>query len=214
MQGEIFEKYFSDGLNVEVPRLHVGVTLHPVEEVFLDDLVTQPQYTDLFKNRTQRLALESSVNTFNRGKAHPALRDEIVRLAIELIVGTVRVGEACLVFIGGMADIDEMYEALQTAFDALEMAAGGMKVPCDILVCHSLLPLDETLKVMQPNPDAVRVILATAMAESSVTLPAVTYVIDFGFHKRIEYEQREHRTVLKPTWISKASAQQRKGRTG
>jgi ATP-dependent helicase HrpA len=60
----------------------------------------------------------------------------------------------------------------------------------------------------------VQVIIATNIAEASLTISSVKYVVDFGVAKSLFYEPREHRTVLGYTWISKASANQRKGRTG
>jgi Helicase conserved C-terminal domain len=56
--------------------------------------------------------------------------------------------------------------------------------------------------------------LQTNAAESSVTLPSVDHVICLGLCRQITYNQASHRQMLTPTWISKASATQRAGRTG
>lgn len=105
-----------------------------------------------------------------------------------------------------MSDIDELYKLLE--------AATGDGNRLEVLICHSMISLEEQVKAFTPNEHCGRVIIATNMAESSVTLPDVKYVLDFGVCKRIVYDQREHRTVLKACWISKASAKQRAGRTG
>lgn len=60
----------------------------------------------------------------------------------------------------------------------------------------------------------VKVIIATNAAESSVTLPEVDNVICLGLCKQIAYNEMSHRQMLIPTWISRASATQRAGRTG
>ncbi len=63
------------------------------------------------------------------------------------------------------------------------------------------------------NPSASRkVVLATNIAETSVTIPGVTFVIDSGLERRTH--QRNGRTVLGLSPISQASAEQRKGRAG
>ena len=60
----------------------------------------------------------------------------------------------------------------------------------------------------------IKVIIATNAAESSITLPDVDCVICLGTHKALQYDSRHHRVQLINTWISKASATQRAGRTG
>jgi superfamily II DNA/RNA helicase len=60
----------------------------------------------------------------------------------------------------------------------------------------------------------IKVIIATNAAESSVTLPNVDHVICLGLCRQIIYNAASHRQVLVPTWISRASAKQRAGRTG
>jgi HrpA-like RNA helicase len=60
----------------------------------------------------------------------------------------------------------------------------------------------------------VKIIVATNSAESSVTLPDVDHVVCLGLCKQIVYNEDSHRQMLLPTWISKASATQRAGRTG
>ena len=60
----------------------------------------------------------------------------------------------------------------------------------------------------------MKVILATNAAESSITLPDVDTVICLGTHKSMRYVPASHCVQLVNTWISKASATQRAGRTG
>ena len=64
------------------------------------------------------------------------------------------------------------------------------------------------------RPDEIKVVIATNSAESSITLPEVDNVICMGLCKQIVYNEASHRQMLMPTWISRASATQRAGRTG
>ena len=62
--------------------------------------------------------------------------------------------------------------------------------------------------------DTVHVVLASNIAESSLTLPAVRVVIDFCLHRRLVHDKRRHMSALLRSWTSHASSQQRAGRTG
>lgn len=80
---------------------------------------------------------------------------------------------------------------------------------------HSDIPFEDQLSVFEaPKKGEVKVIIATNAAESSLTLPDVDHVICLGMCKQIIYNSASHRQILVPTWISRASATQRAGRTG
>jgi HrpA-like RNA helicase len=74
------------------------------------------------------------------------------------------------------------------------------------------IPQDEQGAAFEEPPsDTVHVILATNIAESSLTLPKVRIVIDYGIRKQLLYDTKCKMTVLRNAWISQASACQRKG---
>jgi len=77
------------------------------------------------------------------------------------------------------------------------------------------VPFEEQMLAFEPPKEGeVKVVIATNAAESSLTLPDVDHVICLGLCKQIVYNKASHRQMLVPTWISKASATQRAGRTG
>jgi ATP-dependent helicase HrpB len=83
----------------------------------------------------------------------------------------------------------------------------------EALPLHGGLPPAEQDRVFRPGPaDRRRVILSTNVAETSVTIPGVVGVIDAGLARQTYY--RDGRTVLGLRVISKASAEQRRGRAG
>ncbi|TSL28277.1 putative ATP-dependent RNA helicase YTHDC2 [Bagarius yarrelli] len=70
-------------------------------------------------------------------------------------------------------------------------------------------------KVLKPAPCGIRkIILSTNIAETSITVNDVVFVIDSGKVKEKAFDSLNHVTMLKMVWISKASALQRKGRAG
>ncbi|PWN17894.1 P-loop containing nucleoside triphosphate hydrolase protein [Microstroma glucosiphilum] len=87
--------------------------------------------------------------------------------------------------------------------------------PMHILPLYSLLPSEKQLDVFKPPPDDARlVVVATNVAETSLTIPNIRYVIDCGRAKERKYDGSSGVSSFKVDWISKASAAQRAGRAG
>ncbi|KAL3422405.1 ATP-dependent RNA helicase DHR1 [Phlyctema vagabunda] len=84
-----------------------------------------------------------------------------------------------------------------------------------VLPLYSLLPTKEQLRVFETPPDGSRlVILATNVAETSLTIPGIRYVFDGGRSKERKYDDVTGVQSFEIGWISKASASQRAGRAG
>ena len=92
-------------------------------------------------------------------------------------------------------------------------AGGGRGV--EILTLHGELPVEQQSHVLQPASDGRRrVVLATNVAESSVTLPGVRVVIDSGLAREPRFDPNSGFSRLDVVTISQASADQRAGRAG
>ena len=127
-----------------------------------------------------------------------------------------------LVFLPGIVEIERVATAIQDRYLELYEAAAARSdfaedlqpyLLVEVQVLHSLV--DDQLKVFaHQQPGRTYVILATNIAESSVTLPNCRYVIDFGTHKEMSYNDRYQCDQLQRVKISQASAKQRSGRTG
>lgn len=89
------------------------------------------------------------------------------------------------------------------------------EVPLHVLPLYSLLPPEAQMRVFQPPPEGERlVVVATNVAETSLTIPGVRYVVDCGRSKERTYDPSTGVQGFKVNWISKASAAQRSGRAG
>jgi ATP-dependent RNA helicase DHX36 len=66
----------------------------------------------------------------------------------------------------------------------------------------------------RPEPGVRKIVLATNLAETSITINDVVFVVDCGKAKETSYDALNNTPCLLPTWISKASARQRRGRAG
>ncbi|CAO1626729.1 unnamed protein product [Sympodiomycopsis kandeliae] len=87
--------------------------------------------------------------------------------------------------------------------------------PMHILPLYSLLSSEKQLEVFKPPPEDARlVVVATNVAETSLTIPNMKYVVDCGRAKERKYDDRSGISSFKVDWISKASAAQRAGRAG
>ena len=136
----------------------------------------------------------------------PARRDEAMELqtkrAIEHALGA-HPGDV-LVFLPGQREIARVDAALAQA-----------GIAADVLALHGELPIEQQSRVLQASSDGRRrVVLATNVAESSVTLPGVRVVIDSGLAREPRFDPNSGFSRLDVVAISQASADQRAGRAG
>jgi len=116
-----------------------------------------------------------------------------------------------LVFLSGQEEIETCNELLQERVRKL-----GTKIKeLIILPIYANLPSDMQAKIFEPTPPGARkVVIATNIAETSLTIDGIIYVIDPGFCKQKSYNPRSGMESLVVTPVSKASANQRAGRAG
>ncbi|KAF8362245.1 mog-4 [Pristionchus pacificus] len=116
-----------------------------------------------------------------------------------------------LVFLTGQEEIETVMESL---IERTKQLAGKVK-ELIILPIYANLPSDMQAKIFEPTPpNARKVILATNIAETSVTIDGICYVIDPGFSKQNSFDARSGVEHLHVVTISKAAANQRAGRAG
>lgn len=140
----------------------------------------------------------------------PARRDESLeaqtRRAIESALRE-HPGDV-LAFLPGQREI----KRVEAALDSVDDASGDQVV---VLPLHGELPVERQSAALQPDPEGRRrVVLATNVAESSVTLPGVRVVIDTGLAREPRYDPNSGFSRLEAVTISQASADQRAGRAG
>ncbi|MEF9978836.1 MAG: ATP-dependent helicase HrpB [Thermomonas sp.] len=105
--------------------------------------------------------------------------------------------------------------AIHGALDATPQPPASQLPAVEVLALHGELPLEQQTRVLQPASDGRRrVVLATNVAESSVTLPGVRVVIDSGLAREPRFDPNSGFARLDVVSISQASADQRAGRAG
>ncbi|KAJ2475208.1 DEAH-box ATP-dependent RNA helicase prp22, partial [Coemansia sp. RSA 2131] len=116
-----------------------------------------------------------------------------------------------LVFLTGQEEIDTASEILYERMKAL----GSMVPELIILPVYSSLPSEMQSRIFEPTPAGARkVVISTNIAETSVTIDGIYYVVDPGFVKQNTYDAKSGLDQLKVTPISQAQAKQRAGRAG
>lgn len=116
-----------------------------------------------------------------------------------------------LLFLTGKAEIDQACDVLEERMKAL-----GPAVPhLEILPIYGALPSEVASKIFDPAPPGTRkCVIATNIAETSLTIDGIYYVVDPGFVKQSSYDGKLGMDRLQVTPISQAQARQRSGRAG
>ncbi len=179
------------------------------------------------KGRLKAGAAEAAIqNTMQEGDAVGALLQQyqslvsdedvdcdLVVVLIEAIVRSQRSGTgvagAILVFLPGWDEISRVMDAVHA--NAFLRTTDSTWV----LPLHSAIPTHEQKQVFQAAPAGqTKVVLSTNLAETSITIDDVVYVIDAGKGKQKLFDPYTGCSTLQTRWVSQASARQRAGRAG
>lgn len=229
MDAKVIFKYFGNALATRLVKkkpLFVGSKLFPVEYVFLDDLSSR--FPSLMTRCRKELAFMQSKfydlsqarvrgNSEMAVKAVSAILERQLHIILELIKMLIashqrqQQAQCILVFLPGIGSINAMFESLTL------LAETTTSELVRVFVLHSGLELEHQQEAFRTIDErSTKIILSTNIAESSVTIPDVTHVINCGIEKQIEMPNAgsTHAEVLMDTWCSQASAKQRSGRAG
>jgi ATP-dependent helicase HrpB len=146
------------------------------------------------------------------------LFEKISRLVIQVFA---RHKHDVLVFLPGAADINKAAQYLNQHFGQLSSQYASQDysqertVEVDVLKLFSELSKNEQQQALLPHPDGKRkIVLATNIAETSLTIEGIEVVIDSGIEKNAIFQLNRGITHLQSQKISQASATQRAGRAG
>ena len=118
---------------------------------------------------------------------------------------------AILIFAPGADEIGRIVRALHSSPKLAAASPGGVRV----LPLHGgLPPSQQTLVFERPPPGTLKIVVSTNVAETSITIDDVVCVIDTGRVKEMRFDAHRGIARLQETWVSQASAKQRRGRAG
>lgn len=183
--------------NVLRPDLRVVVMSATLEPAPVAALLGEGAPAPVIVSEGREHPVSTSWRPLRDGVPMPRHTAQAVRSALAAHSGDV------LVFLPGLAELHRTRDALEEeSFDAR------------IELLHGLLSLEDQDRVLRPREPGRRVILSTAIAESSVTLDGVRVVVDGGLARVPRYDPRSGMSRLATVRVSRASADQRRGRAG
>ncbi|TMS07709.1 ATP-dependent RNA helicase DHX36 [Larimichthys crocea] len=237
LNAEKFSRYFDNCPVINIP----GLTF-PVEEFLLEDIVEmtryRPQNQDrrptwkrgFWQGRNARPEKEEKEAEYKESWPCYArtlqgrysdntiqtleMLDNDDKIDLELILALIRhivLSEeegAILVFLPGWDNISSLNDLLM----AQQMFRSERFV---IIPLHSLMPtVNQTQVFKRPPPGVRKIVIATNIAETSITIDDVVFVIDGGKIKETNFDTNNNISTMMAEWVSLANAKQRKGRAG
>lgn len=197
-----FKYYFaSEGLSVgsvEIP----GRTF-PVDEYYLDDVIRMTNYgvdrsdAEFISGDSMGKIIQKLGHRINYNLIVEAVKAIDFELSYEKKSGGI------LIFLPGVGEINHCCHALRQ-INSLH-----------ILPLHASLETREQKRVFSsPPPGRRKVVVATNVAETSITIDDIIAVIDSGKVKETSFDAQSNMRKLEETWASRAACKQRRGRAG
>lgn len=237
LNAEKFSKYFDN-----CPMIHIPGLTFPVEEFLLEDVLEMTRYRPRNQDRRsswkrgfwqgRNMRPEQKEKEAEYRESWPCYArtlqdrysdstiealeklDSDDKIDLELIVALIRhivtrdEEGAILVFLPGWDNISSLHDLLM----AQQMFRSDRFV---IIPLHSLMPtVNQTQVFKKPPPGVRKIVIATNIAETSITIDDVVYVIDGGKIKETNFDSDNNISTMTAEWVSLANAKQRKGRAG
>ena len=201
----VFEQYFSK--TSSVGKIEIQGRTYPVEDYHLDDII---RFTG-FSTGSRSGSLEDE----DMDDVDPSVASTIqgigMRINYSLIASTVRAIDSqlgskeggILIFLPGTLEINRTLDALRDLPNIYGLPLHA-----------SLMPIEQR-RVFPPAPRGKRkVIAATNVAETSITIEDIVVVIDCGKVKETSFDPQINMVKLEEVWASRAACKQRRGRAG
>ncbi|XP_074556601.1 DExH-box ATP-dependent RNA helicase DExH1 [Curcuma longa] len=234
LNADLFSKYFGNS-----PIIHIPGFTFPVTELFLEDIIEKtrykitPEFDNYQGNSRRRRMRQSSAKSDPLSEMFEGVDIDVqyknyskstrqsleawssAQLDLGLVEGTIEYicrneGDgAILVFLTGWDEISKLLEKIKGNIYL------GDSSKFLVLPLHGSMPTVNQREIFdRPSNNTRQIVLATNIAESSITIDDVVYVVDCGKAKETSYDALNKLACLLPSWISKASAHQRRGRAG
>lgn len=227
MSATVDAQKFSNYLH-GAPVINVPGRTFPVEARFLEDAIELTGHTnedaaanavdeDVEDVDQEKSSGQQQLNGYSKQTRQTLAGYDEYRIDFSLVVKLIEkvahqsqykdYSKAILVFLPGIAEIRQLNDML------LGHPAFGKG--WQIFPLHSTFSSEDQQAAFEIPPQGIRkIVLATNIAETGITIPDVTCVIDTGKHKEMRFDERRQMSRLIQSFIARANAKQRRGRAG
>ncbi|KXX76518.1 putative ATP-dependent RNA helicase ucp12 [Madurella mycetomatis] len=210
-----FRDYFvAERQNATVGMVEISGRTYPVQDYYLDDVIRMTGFSagnrsDYYDDGlSSKPSADQQVDPINK-----TIQKLGTRINYDLLVETVKGIDSelsatqkaggILIFLPGVAEINRACNALRST------------ASLHVLPLHASLETREQRKVFAAAPPGKRkVVVATNVAETSITIDDIVAVIDSGRVKETSFDPQNNMRKLEETWASLAACKQRRGRAG
>jgi small subunit ribosomal protein S24e len=225
----LFQKYFPDSEGQPARVIEISGRSFPVTKYFMDDFLPQLAENQRSAHLLRDPAVEKYIDneigggdSFHASRFTPQVIDtgmkddldipfNLIGLTICHVLQKSDSGHI-LVFLPGWDEIMNTHKLLMGGTLGLNF---GDSSKYSVHLLHSTIPLAEQQIIFEPpQPGVRRIILATNIAETSVTIPDVVYVVDTAKVKEQRYDPERHMSSLLSAWVGSSNLNQRAGRAG
>ena len=207
LDAEVFENYFNAEPSIgKIAKIEIQGRTYPVEDYYLDDVIRLTGFnacsrsTDIDQDEAHGdLSVASTIQSIGMGINYDLIGRTVH--AVDSQLGSREGG--ILIFLPGTLEIDRTLDAVR-----------GIPNVHALPLHASLMPLEQR-RVFPPAPGGKRkVIAATNVAETSITIKDIVVVIDCGKVKETSFDPQNNMIKLEEVWASRAACKQRRGRAG
>jgi len=205
-----FANYLKDCNGFNVPIIRVKEELHSVDEFGLEFILDNLRNDKYISEEIRKEVEYVSQTCISQVKPVPVFMDELFPVVAGIIEKIENENPSSfggvLIFVPGLAEIQDLQNYLTRYF--------LNKTTLEFLILHSQISDDEQDMVFKETQGKRKIILATNIAESSITISNIDFVIDFCLVKQTRFDEYQNTSILELKWCSLSSVLQRKGRTG
>ncbi|KAI0122979.1 P-loop containing nucleoside triphosphate hydrolase protein [Xylariales sp. AK1849] len=205
-----FKNYFiSEGLDVGM--VEISGRTYPVDDYYLDDIIRMTGFTirnDRYYDDDGADMKNSALDPINKiiQKLGSRINYSLLLETAKAIDGDLQQSNkkgGILIFLPGVAEINRTVNELKSVSSL------------HVLPLHASLDTREQKRVFSsPPPGKRKVVVATNVAETSITIDDIVAVIDTGRVKETSFDPQNNMRKLEETWASRAACKQRRGRAG
>ena len=193
LDAHAFNEYFGG----DAALIHIEGRTYPIQDYFLDDII---RFTGFNPSKAPVGGIENMIEDLGMN-----INYELIRALVQAIDNDpdTDIHGGILIFLPGILEISRTLDALRSLPNTVA------------LPLHASLTPNEQRRVFPPAPRGKRkIIAATNVAETSITIEDIIAVIDTGKVKETSFDSQNKMVRLQEVWASRAACKQRRGRAG